>query len=387
MATSSAAQTPSRLDAAQEHLQAGEFAEAARLFEAEIAEDPPAAFAWNQLGYCRLSLGDAAGAIEAFQASAEYPNTRQTALYNLACAHSIVGSVEEGVGALQGAIRAGFSDYDLIESDTDLANLRDHPRFAEITARPVYQRHPDARAVSFASSEGHLIYAELYPAKPDPDDRSAPVILLFHQSGSNLAEYQLIAPRLTEMGFHCLSLDARGGGSSYGNTNRTVSEIVEAGGERGGGREAIRDFETALQWVRREGFSGPVAVWGSSYSAGRVFQLLADHPEEIACGLAFSPGRGYTREGENGEPSWAKRATKPVLVTCPEHEYDDSWQARADEIASADRVVFVQAGGTHGSSTLRPDRNPEGWESNWGPVTAFLERHLGDPAVAKGAMH
>ena len=65
---------------------------------------------------------------------------------------------------------------------------------------------PGAREVSFAASDKLVIKADLYEAK---NAKTAPVLLLFHQAGSNAAEYNTIAPRLAKNGFNCLAPDLR----------------------------------------------------------------------------------------------------------------------------------------------------------------------------------
>ena len=55
----------------------------------------------------------------------EFPEYRPTALYNLACAHSLLDHAEEGATALEAALDAGFLDYDTMAVDADIALLRD----------------------------------------------------------------------------------------------------------------------------------------------------------------------------------------------------------------------------------------------------------------------
>jgi len=52
-----------------------------------------------------------------------------TTLYNLACFHSLSGDVERGLDMLERAVRTGGGYADWIEHDSDLAALRDSPRF------------------------------------------------------------------------------------------------------------------------------------------------------------------------------------------------------------------------------------------------------------------
>src|SRR5258708_7902111 len=67
---------------------------------------------------------------------------------------------------------------------------------------------PEPRRVTLRASDGVTVYAWHYSAA----DKTKPAILLFHQAGSNHAEYATIAPRLATLGHHCLALDQRAGG-------------------------------------------------------------------------------------------------------------------------------------------------------------------------------
>ena len=44
--------------------------------------------------------------------------------YNFACYYSLRGNTEPGISALQQAVKKGFKQFEQIESDTDLSNLR-----------------------------------------------------------------------------------------------------------------------------------------------------------------------------------------------------------------------------------------------------------------------
>jgi len=52
--------------------------------------------------------------------------------YNLACAHSLLGEVQEGVESLKKAINGGYSNLKHMVEDADLANLRKLPEFGAL---------------------------------------------------------------------------------------------------------------------------------------------------------------------------------------------------------------------------------------------------------------
>ena len=62
--------------------------------------------------------------------------------------------------------------------------------------------------ISFPATDGQLVYGVLYP-----NPKAKAVLLLFHQSWSNHAEYATIAPQIVKLGFVALATDQRYGGS------------------------------------------------------------------------------------------------------------------------------------------------------------------------------
>src|SRR6516165_4216994 len=139
-----------------------------------------------------------------------------------------------------------------------------------------------AEAISFAASDRVQVFANFYSA----GSKAKPLILLFHQAGSNRGEYDTIAPMLVTLGFNALAIDQRSGGNAWNRTNETVKHF----GKSTDYGEALLDLEAALQWAKSSGHTGPILVWGSSYSAALVFLLAVNHRREVNAILAFSPG-------------------------------------------------------------------------------------------------
>ena len=50
-------------------------------------------------------------------------------LYNVACVYSTIGEVEEALDCLEKSVRKGMAEVDWMMNDSDLDNLREHPRF------------------------------------------------------------------------------------------------------------------------------------------------------------------------------------------------------------------------------------------------------------------
>ena len=221
--------------------------------------------------------------------------------------------------------------------------------------------------VTLTTSDGVKVFGTYYPAA----SASAPIILLFHQAGSNRGEYAPIAPRLVSANFSALAIDARHGGKMWGHENETVTRL----GHEASYLEALVDLEAALAWAHNQSPSRKVIVWGSSYSACLVFVLTAKHPNEIAGLLSFSPAEYFQNKSLVHDA--AAKVSVPVFITSAKDTEEEEaarsiFNATADE---KDRVLFVpRLAGVHGSSTLREDRNPEGAAENWSAVLAFLKR-------------
>src|SRR5258708_1075358 len=103
-----------------------------------------------------------------------------------------------------------------------------------------------AVAITFTAPDGVRVFADYYPVEGKAPSKTAPVILLCHQAGSNRGEYATIAPMLTKLGFAALAVDQRSGGTSWGRINETVQHL----GHSSDYAAAMADLEASLQWIR-----------------------------------------------------------------------------------------------------------------------------------------
>jgi dienelactone hydrolase len=217
--------------------------------------------------------------------------------------------------------------------------------------------------LTLKAEDGVTVYGKLYSA-----EHPKAIILLFHQAGSNSAEYAPIAPKLVEMGFSALAIDQRSGGNMFNYVNQTAKHLGHATTYL----EAQKDLEAALAYAKGQHL--PIVIWGSSYSSSLVFLVAAQHPGEVKALLSFSPGEYL------GNPDMVKKAAAqdnlPIYVTqAKEKEEIDNAKAIFSASPSTFKVQFVPTvAGVHGSSTLRTDRNAQGAAENWQAVTAFLNK-------------
>jgi hypothetical protein len=124
----------------------------------------------------------------------------------------------------------------------------------------------EPRPLTLRASGGVSVYAWHYPAA----GKALPAILLFHQAGSNHAEYATIAPRLAALGYHSVAIDQRSGGRMWSQSNRTAAEL----GKEVDYPAALPDLEAALEWPPSRVFlrgrsSGEAAIRPPLYSCWR----------------------------------------------------------------------------------------------------------------------
>lgn len=224
--------------------------------------------------------------------------------------------------------------------------------------------------VQFKAADGVTVYGAYYAAP----DSSRPVILLFHQAGSNHFEYAPIAPKLAAAGFSCVAIDQRWGGEMWKQTNETVKKLGHAETAADKVTDLEADLEAALDWAHTKYPHRKFILWGSSYSASLVFVIAARHPDEVAGVLAFSPGEYFDEHPTMIEDA-AMKVHAPVFITS-ENEPDRVEEATKifDVVPSRNKVHYKAAFAVHGSSTLRADRNPKGAAANWAAVMKFLKQ-------------
>lgn len=215
-----------------------------------------------------------------------------------------------------------------------------------------------AEAVSFQAADKVTVFATYQGT----GDKSKPLVLLFHQAGSNRGEYKTIAPHLVGLGYNTLALDQRSGGSSFGQRNETAARL----GGRADFIEALPDLAAALDWAKQSGHNGKIIVWGSSYSASLVFLLAAKDPR-VSAVIAFSPGEYFSQSGLVQKA--AASVKQPVLVSSA----SDSGEIREAAtilaaVAGPIKVQIKPKNAGHGSSAL----NGGGAGEIWPQVERFL---------------
>jgi pimeloyl-ACP methyl ester carboxylesterase len=222
------------------------------------------------------------------------------------------------------------------------------------------------KSVDFPTTGGIQGRADVYPAK----DKSATLVLLFHQAGWSRGEYRQIAPKLVKAGYRVMAVDQRSGGGVKGVVNETHRRATMMGLARSY-LDAYVDIEAALAYARKELAAERIIVWGSSYSASLVFRLAAEHPDQVAAVMAFAPGEYFKKQGHDYIQGFAKRVKQPVFVTSAKKERE---QVRPifDASPAKKKILFTPASkGQHGSRALWDE-----WSDSdvyWTAVNGFLK--------------
>jgi dienelactone hydrolase len=230
------------------------------------------------------------------------------------------------------------------------------------------------RKVTFAAEDGLTISADLYGG----DAKDRPLALLCHQAKSSRGEYSAIAPRLVKRGFTCLAIDQRSGQASGKIINETADRAHDA--KKATGYAAARpDLEAAIAWLRAQGYTGRLLLWGSSYSASLALQVAADS-EEVAAVIAFSPGEYYPPKGSVAEA--AGKVKVPTLVVSTEREREKAGKIFA-ALATEAKTHYAGEHVLHGSTALVAPKSKKHRDAVWKAVETFLDAHVQKKAEEK----
>ncbi len=220
--------------------------------------------------------------------------------------------------------------------------------------------------IHFFTNDSIKVYGDLYE-----NNKSAPTLLIFHQGGSNTrAEYKSIIPILEKEGFNILTIDQRVGGQYfYGGYNRTVAEIDKNEYHY---CDAYADMQAALNYAKKQGYTGKTILWGSSYSATLGLELAAKNQNTIAGVLAFSPASGPPMK--DCQPNEYISSLKiPLLLMKPASEMTSERSQNQIKLAKeSGHQTYIAENGVHGSSMLDESRVEGSSEETWNVVKTFL---------------
>ena len=222
--------------------------------------------------------------------------------------------------------------------------------------------------ISFKSADGLQVTADLYLKH---DDRSQPFIVLCHQAGWSRGEYREIAPLLNELGFNCLAIDQRSGGTVAGVSNQTAGRAKKA-------RKSVtyvdaeQDMIAAIKYARKNYADEKLILWGSSYSAALALRIAGEHPDQIDGAMAFASGEYFAGLGKPSDwiKTSARKITAPVFITSAKNEHRN-WNKIFESISTEGTTFFLpKTNGNHGSRALWSKFSDS--KEYWSAVKGFL---------------
>lgn len=221
------------------------------------------------------------------------------------------------------------------------------------------------QTLEIPSTDGLILKADYYPTTA----AQAPVILLFHQAGFSRGAYRDIAPKLAEMGFHCIAIDQRSGDRANGVVNTSAVQAKK----KGLGTsyvDALPDLTATLTYAQDRFKDQKIIVWGSSYSAALVLIMGQLYGDQLSGILSFSPGEYFKYQGKS-VAHYAKSIQQPVFITSAQNEAD-AWADIYAGIPSQQKTSFLpKSNGSHGSKALWSDK--AGNKEYWQAVIPFLK--------------
>ncbi|MBL3658382.1 alpha/beta hydrolase [Fulvivirga sediminis] len=220
----------------------------------------------------------------------------------------------------------------------------------------------------FKSSDGVEMSADFYFVRK----RTSPLIILFHQADWSRGEYMEIAPRLNALGYSCLAVDLRSGGSVNDVQNETNINALKAS-KNTRYVDSYRDMETAVKYARAHLTKGKIIVWGSSYSSSLALKMAGEMADDVDAVIAFSPGEYFSSQGVGRDyiTSGASKITQPVFVTSGRSEKNNWWGIYV-AIPSANKKYYLpETPGNHGAKALWSEyQDSDGY---WSALSDFLK--------------
>lgn len=206
-------------------------------------------------------------------------------------------------------------------------------------------------------------------------DDISPIIILFHQAGWSRGEYKEIAPKLNKLGFNCLAVDQRSGGSVHNIANETNKRALEKNLQVTY-TDAMQDMVGVLKYVRIKYKDLKIIAWGSSYSSALILKIAGDSPELCDAVLSFAPGEYFVKLGkaEDWITKSAKNISCPVFITSAKDEHKQ-WKDIYTVIPEGKKHMFLpKTRGNHGSRALWEQFSDS--EDYWKEVKSFLSKYF-----------
>ena len=153
------------------------WAEANKAYQYLLAQNPYHGNFWVQAGWVQYNLKDYDAAVVSFKKAIELGHSEPSSLYNIACILSLQDKPEEAVEWLQKAIRKGFVLRNSLDTDSDLANIKNNPDVLRKLQPIVTANTPRVEGwladVAFLSQRMQLAHYDVFGVVSKPDWEAA----------------------------------------------------------------------------------------------------------------------------------------------------------------------------------------------------------------------
>jgi dienelactone hydrolase len=207
-----------------------------------------------------------------------------------------------------------------------------------------YTTHLKAQdKVTFIATDKLIVTADAYIVND-----TLPYMILCHDLKSSRGEYKDLAKKFSKLGYNCLAVDLRNGGTSNGVDNETAN-LATLKHLPATPLDAKLDIEAAITYAHNKNNRRVVLV-GSGYSASLALYVGATDAR-VAGVLAFSP-EDYFKGKLATKDVFNQYVDKPVYIASTKGEQEDVKKYTAD-ISESKVVQFAPPkAGVHGSAAL-----------------------------------
>lgn len=336
--------------------------------------------AFVQRGTAAYQAKDYAGSADAFADAIAAGGEEPALYYNAACASALAGRAEAAFAFLRQATEAGYDDVAAIRADTDLARLRDDPRFDALLAQAEGASQRRKRMWNSPA------FATPWQAALGEDERVAGLSRLWSEAKYNFASFDLV-PDLDWDALYLATLPEVRAATTTADYYRVLKRFVA---QLHDGHSSIRlPAQVADQLEAQPGVR-------TALVEGRVFVVELLDPALGALGLA--PGMELVEIEGQPVQAWAQARIAPYQPASTPQDLAARTYERALLSGPLDRPLQVRVRAADGATrTLSlPRMGAKAFESAyWGGPTfqfrmlpgniAYVRiHHFGDSSGADG---
>lgn len=220
--------------------------------------------------------------------------------------------------------------------------------------------------ITFAATDKLIITADLYSVND-----TLPYMILCHDLKSSRGEFNDLAKRFNKLGYNCIAIDMRVGGTKNGVANETMA-LAQAKHITTKLLDCKLDIEAAISYAYLKSKKKVILV-GGGFSGALVLYEGASSPY-VACVMAFSPADYFG--GILVTKDVFSKCTIPVFVASSRSEAAAVKKYVAD-IPSAKVTLFSpsSAEGGHGTDALLS--TTEGHQDYWLTILMYIKQLQG----------